>query len=328
MANCIIKNALIDNVLCFISTSRDSLSNEEIIASTVAFYNGEAIKKAKETIFRLCNEKIIQRRQGDKNPNPSVPNVRDILLLFADREAEDFEFPTFLCNSFNGLPPVGFASVAETICNLRDEVAAFRVELQEHRKSRCSDIKAFEDLNDLRSDIADIKRTVNSSTKPSSSITPSTVQFPLLPVVPPLTAAQVVKKGLPSRRPSAVLPTAVGIKKTVVRNRGVVGTKQPSDVDRLSGVERELDVFVGRCSLDTEEKDISDYCSRNGVTVKKCQKITTISTSTVSFKVTVCASVRDSLLEADFWPQSIIVRKFYNRERNRQRRPSLNASTN
>ena len=41
-------NAYLNDILCYISTSRLSLSHEDIILNSVAFYKENAIKEAKE----------------------------------------------------------------------------------------------------------------------------------------------------------------------------------------------------------------------------------------------------------------------------------------
>ena len=76
------------------------------------------------------------------------------------------------------------------------------------------------------------------------------------------------------------------------------------------------------------EVAIEEYCSDNGIQISKCEAIKSLSTTSKSFKVTVRASQRDKLLDANFWPENILVRKFFNRSGNppRRRTSSLNSS--
>lgn len=315
-----LRNALVNNVLCFITTSRNTLNHDEIVSSVVAFYNAEKIKEAKEIIFKLLREKVIVRKTCDKHPNPSVPNVKDILKLLSTREIDALELPSFLCDGYNAMPPRGFSDIAGMICDLRDEIAAFRHELHEHRRERTLDIKSLEDLSDTKEDITDTKRMINEVknnvgkilTEVSGRTAPNdipinnnsqTINPPLSgPHVP--TMADIVKNNRPIHKVLAG-PVKPPLK------RGVFGTRKSSPSNKISGVVRNLDVFVGRCTPETTNDDVISYCLENGAEVVKCEKINGKSPNSTSFKLTVSANIRDQLLDPGFWPEDIVVRKFY-----------------
>ena len=129
-----------------------------------------------------------------------------------------------------------------------------RTELHEHRRERMSDIKSLEDLNNVKEDIRDTKRMVMDVKNNVCSIGGAVVSSrggaassaPIAAVsssgTQPLTMAQVVVKGLP--RASASIPTRPA---GPPRRHGVFGTKKTSPSNKIVGVERNLDVFVGRC---------------------------------------------------------------------------------
>ena len=57
-----ISGSIINDVLCYISTSRNTLSRDSITLNAVAFYKSELVKQAKEVIFEVYNETPIQRK--------------------------------------------------------------------------------------------------------------------------------------------------------------------------------------------------------------------------------------------------------------------------
>ena len=120
-----ISNAIVNKVLCFVHTSRSSLSTDEIISTAVAFYSKDEIEKAKKTLFKLCAAKPIARVSCARWPNPCIAHVGDMIDLIEDQEAKDFQFPSFLADSFDALPPAGSSRMAASLNSLRDEMATF-----------------------------------------------------------------------------------------------------------------------------------------------------------------------------------------------------------
>ena len=130
-----IKNTVINDVLCYLSTSKKALSCENVILNAVAFYKSEAIRKAKEFIFECCKEKLIVRKSCASHPNPAVADVEDILDLSDKCESKRHLLSEFVAAGFTSMPPsTVFESLAMVLCNLRDEVAALRLEVTEVRQ--------------------------------------------------------------------------------------------------------------------------------------------------------------------------------------------------
>ena len=88
------------------------------------------------------------------------------------------------------------------------------------------------------------------------------------------------------------------------------------------------DIFVGRCTIDTVENDLIDYCKQSGITVdnSKCVLIESKSTHTKAFKLTVNDRDRQEMLKSEFWPEGIIVRKFYKPKSDKNEREGINSS--
>ena len=111
-------NAVYNDVLCFLTTQRNSYKNNEIQTIAVAFYSHDAIKEAKEKIYSICQpkEKMKFRKVSKGYPNPASHDVQDILDLIVKMEGKNFLLPDFYAKS---LPPqIGFLEIARMMCIL------------------------------------------------------------------------------------------------------------------------------------------------------------------------------------------------------------------
>ena len=88
-----IENAVINNVLCYVSFSLNSLTQGTVLANTVAFYKGNIIKSLKETIFKICKETPKIRKSCSSHPNPATADMEDILDLFEKVKVKNLDIP-------------------------------------------------------------------------------------------------------------------------------------------------------------------------------------------------------------------------------------------
>lgn len=89
---------------------------------------------------------------------------------------------------------------------------------------------------------------------------------------------------------------------------------KPSRTGDLKGVQQTRDLFVGRCEVSASVEDINRYVQNEfNITLSKCECLSTRSLNTRSFKITVCPSDIESMLDSGRWPENVIVRKFFNR---------------
>ena len=339
-------NVIKNNILCYISTSRDSASVNDIVNSTVAFYKDEQIKTAKDLVYKLIKKNAPVRRSCATHPNPLTADVEDILDVFAGCESKGISLPEFLADRFDAFPPAQLSQIASVINDMREEMARFRDEMAVMRAEKQADIRALEDANCVKNDVSDIKSMLiqkGTSVRPDEcSAVPSAPPFSersFAEVVRDLPGVDgVCEKGdgwslvQNSRNPRKKLnPSAPPFeifkkRRSVVRSRPqnkIFGTKVLEG--GLSGAQRELDVFVGRCQIGTTGDEILQYCSENGVEPVKCENVNTVSRNHCSFKVTVSANDRNKLLNADFWPVGAMVKKFMNFNKKDSKRKSLSS---
>lgn len=94
-----------------------------------------------------------------------------------------------------------------------------------------------------------------------------------------------------------------------LKKNNVIGNKSINS-SKFKSAERNLDVFLGNCSINTSCDNIKEHINDEIGINAICTELNSNSTSK-SFKVTVLASYRDKLLNAELWPTGIICRKFY-----------------
>ena len=297
----------------------------------------------------LCKEKPTRRIACGSHPNPLFADVSDILNLLEKAEKMKILLPKFVAGSYDSLPPAsGFDSIAAVLCSLREEICNLRAEVTDLRESNQRDKKSFEDIMGVKQDIADIKTAVNMSRNdgsrpsqvsrtgiPDAGSYAAAVQSPTpRPVTPdptsnPSSSASSQRSSgitLPhnSRPPSTQnwpnsnsrrasnpgLRAARPSQAPHRQNRNIAGNREPGN-GSFRGAGRVSEVFVGGCLLESTEDQLTDFCRENGVALRKCESLNSKSVWYKSYKISVDFSDRDSVLNTDFWPRGIFVRKFY-----------------
>ena len=126
-----------DSLLCFLSSAKNDFSCETLYNIVDAFYSHENIKAAKVILVNLLHKDIVWRRDPEKKKK-DLSDVCELLneLLSSEKRVK------FVCDTYKGMPPVGFEYIAPIITNL------------------CSDISK---LNDLLPKILDIKSEVTNT---------------------------------------------------------------------------------------------------------------------------------------------------------------------
>ena len=437
-----------NDVLCYISTSRHSNSHNNIILIASAFYREEDIKTAKDIVFGICKEKPPIRKASNKNPNTASKHIEDILVQLEAAEKSKVTLPNFVAQGYSSLPPaVGFDAIASVMCAFRDEVSALRIEVCELRQTLQRDLKSFEGVTCVQQDVAEIKlllhemKSAHSANRVNNEVrdvsSPHDSEVDLARRVDDLIrtsnlredeSAGMHRDSNPNQREEVNdFNVAVnnrsedhsnqwdgdireegglrrnllsvgrrrddsrgvsgrggggfgdgdrgggdrgdggrgggdrrgggrrgggrgggglrdgylrgagqesaenggrgqrdsyrgGGARTVYTTRGnrqlyVEGSKEPVS-GGLMGVERVQELFVAGCNLDTTEKCIIDYCADNGVVIKKCESLVTKSMWYTCFKLSVTYNSVDTLLDSEFWPNGVFLRRYYKPRRN------------
>ena len=124
---------VVNNMLCYITTARHSMKSDDIVMACIAFYHPDDIIKSKDLLFDLVGERPIRRR----NENRILHEVQDAMELVKKCEEEGINIPSFVCDSYNGLPASsGFELIANHVVNLMGEISSLRKEVEAFRESR------------------------------------------------------------------------------------------------------------------------------------------------------------------------------------------------
>ena len=155
MSSPAISNAIQNNVLCYLTSARHTLSRDSIVSACLAFYGGDEIVSAKEIVFTYANETVISRRGKSK----VSADITDILELLRRRNEDNFEFPKFLADGYGKMPPsAGFEVIAEHIVGLINELQSVKVEIAQLKELNSHHIN--NDVTDVKEDLRDIKMTL------------------------------------------------------------------------------------------------------------------------------------------------------------------------
>ena len=155
-----IDDAIENDILCYISSSRDALSQDRIILNASSYYNPETIKKAKDIICKIANARNISRRSSEAYPKPEAANVEDICDCFEKIETERLVCPRFLAGGYTAFPPQGFEYISPLIGSLRDEVTTLRTETAGIRENNNGDLRALNNTNIVAQDVVELKTLV------------------------------------------------------------------------------------------------------------------------------------------------------------------------
>ena len=249
-------------------------------------------------------------------------------------------------------PQMGFIGLARMIGSLRDEVASLNIELTQVRETREKDIKSLEDISDVKQDINDIKimlinrpmpeaasqkenktvqKSVNKTAQknlkkiPSDNEDNNTVlagrEFPDAPKMSYAdafrsTPGPFAGEGL--RRNFNVKKSSGGKLRQEEngknRSTNTISSRDNVNINNnLACAPRLFDIYIGGCNVASESADVNRYCkSITNNDIINCVELETRSEFYKSYKVTLTVNDRATLLSYDYWPQGIIVRKFYN----------------
>ena len=349
----------INDVLCYVSTARQTLSSDTIVQNAVAFYSSEQILKAKKEVFGLAKEKPMARKACPSHPNPSTQDIKDVLDLYVMKENGNFIFPKFVAHGHNTMPPAaGFDAIANILIALREEIVSLREEVTQLRTSTQRDHRSLEEVYTVAQDVTDIKTLLHQERAPpplsyAAQVT-KTGNKPTQPATsrmanngasrssngPEMSVQQVSANQqrrpttsspeagpAPSSQPTTADGNAGAMDRDAVRgneaewqlvdrrNRRkpatkVAGTRSCSR-DELSGVERDLDFFLGGCETDTTPEKVMNYIKNNNIAAVNCVALVSKVEWYRPFKVTVKASDRNLLMTPEFWPRGVFIRKFY-----------------
>ena len=148
---------IINDILCYISTARNSKTDDYIIQCCLPFFNISKIKEAKSLICTYSSDRPIHRR-GD---NLIKSELTDILELFRKCEESNITLPKFVAESYDSMPPgSGFELISNTIMSLIEEIQTLRDEIKIIKDSSIRENIIIDDTAHIKTDLIDIKENI------------------------------------------------------------------------------------------------------------------------------------------------------------------------
>ena len=148
------KSPIVNGVLCYTSTARHSLRNDDIVRVCLAFFNDDDIIKGKDILCDIIGEKSKRRR----NENRVMNEVKDILEILRKCDETKRQLPKFVVDSYDGLPPTsGFEVIAQSLTALNDEIVSLKKEIEQLKESRIEQTIASQDMTMMKEDLIVIK---------------------------------------------------------------------------------------------------------------------------------------------------------------------------
>ena len=164
---------IVNNILCYISTARDSVSEANLITNCTGFYDTDQVRDAQQIICDLAKVRAVNRKSSKNVPDPKSVIMQDILEAFEKLESNEEPLPMFVASGFDAFPPRGFEYVAPILCSMREQMASMTMEIKELKEESQSDVRALNSIDVAVQDISEIKtivqRTYSSSLNNNSN---------------------------------------------------------------------------------------------------------------------------------------------------------------
>ena len=158
-----VHNAVINSVLCYMVSARNSYTENSILTTCLSFYSYEKIYDAKETLCGITGDTLLKRR-GD---NKAKADLMDIMEIFKRIDQQGGSLPKFLSDSHADMPPAsGFEIISEHLLDLISEVAFLKEKLLEMNPGDSS--RTSDHLTDVKEDIKDIKLLLINKSEPKT----------------------------------------------------------------------------------------------------------------------------------------------------------------
>jgi hypothetical protein len=99
------------------------------------------------------------------------------------------------------------------------------------------------------------------------------------------------------------------------RKKALIGANEDSSLGLANEPSRS--VFVARFPKETKTESIAQYATKNGITVRKVERMSKEDAPQASFRVMVKESDMMSIYNAEFWPKNILFAKFFGGRRSK-----------
>ena len=287
----VIKNAITNGILCYISTARQLYSDNVLLSTCPSFYNHDAVADAKKLLFNVSGGTPVQRRGDDRTKT----ELKDILLQFRLMDDNETILPKFVADSRSSMPPgSGYEVISEHIVTLITEIGNLKQDIVQ-LKDAVGSSDDNRGIADLKKDFHEVKvllkkvNTIPNLPTVATSVASDSKENVPLTADKPTTSNQRRKRGyrqsgsahhlaaesgagpvVKITPPSitATIDTGVDSSKASVdsdcnlvqrkgRRRMIRGQKK--SLGTFRGVKGTLDVYIGRCDMSVDANILKKY---------------------------------------------------------------------
>ena len=329
------RRVIIDPLLTYVKSSMDGATNDSIIKACRDFYSTDEVKRAKELIWKFCDEKIIgtfpNRRLTDKN-------LDDVVEAMYKLDGAQ-QMPEFAVDS-EGLRRIPRVSPEET----------YHISIAE----RVSKIEAKLDIiEDIESRLHEAEKLLRKASQPTYAATaaPRAASKPSSASqskAPQARLSQNSKTAVPSTgmklgggqynalsESQLSIVSAVsnasrpdypddGFQFTSYQKKALRKKSANAKQNRVTGIassnkikgapEPSRDMFIYRVVKNTDVDAMTDYLAEKGIQAREVTKVSNAEAKFDSFRIEVPVSDVRAMLTPEFWPNGVCARRFYARK--------------
>lgn len=329
---------VLNPLLTYVCHSRDTSDFTSIVRVCKEFYSADEIRAAKETLWKYGDNEVLppaKMRKGGSAVDKSLEDIVSAMKLLDEAK----RLPMFVVSA-NDLGRIPSAAPSET-CSIS---ICERLRVLEQQLSSFKDLEHRVKANENKLQ----KIPTSYSAAVASPPAPNHVQKPLVVSLPPPTHGQKQRPAnsqtgatrndqLTNKIGTTSLtqdkygshmslnsvtsgvsqgfeyPNSYRSKLNRNRRKAVTGTANSTSSKLKGAPEPSRDVFIYRVQKGTEEKDVVDYLESNNITVRGLSKTSAVEAKFESFKLETTVSNLHQVLNANFWPSGICVRKYFTR---------------
>jgi hypothetical protein len=164
----VVEQCIIDSFLCFISSTINSYTKEQIIQLSIRFYSEDDVKMSKKIVCEILKTDPKWRRTGDKKRLEMLDVVQLVETVLQEKPA-----PKFVADSHYAFPSLsGIEHIANDVLDIKSELADLKVKFEEDKKNcQNSSPSCSEDMTILKEELIEIKKYLSEvAKKPAESL--------------------------------------------------------------------------------------------------------------------------------------------------------------
>jgi hypothetical protein len=302
-------NMIVSEVLCVVQYRMSRVSKVDLMSSICDFYTVDEIVQAKKTLYDFASSlkvDYIPHYSERKGANRLRASVEDLLALYTLLDANKAKLPQFVAANPLRVLPMSPATVpsnvsdisalAALVYELREQVAALTVNINELRKHSVNDMS--------------VASSGATSTNPPAGSSTGVQKSSWADLVMAV-ASDPAAFQLPAPSTSNSTSYSAAPKKLIKVGKRLAS----SDV---KAVPRPLVCFVGRLDPSTTAEGLHDYLEEVGIMGTECRKLEAKNGKvfkTAAFRVSCPVAYRELFCDEANWPDGAELRDWVFRQR-------------